>query len=138
MNSEYLGNPSKRGRAALATWAPIVISILALVISGIVAYGTALKPFSLRFWISPYVQIQHKGNLGLYVDLAFQNESPRSGLVTNLVLTLDRQETREDKYLLLPMGFRTVDREGVYRDSEEQMPIFLCSGQWEARTVNFL
>jgi endo-1,4-beta-mannosidase len=88
--------------------------------------------------MSPVVQIQHKENFGLYVDLAFQNQSPTGGLITDLVLVINRQETPEDKYLLQSIGFRTIDQQGVYRYSEEQMPIFLRPTQWEARTVNFL
>lgn len=117
----------------------LLVSAGALLVSILVGYKGTLQPFMLRFWLSPVVQLQHKGNLGLYIDFTVQNPSPASGIINEMVLVVHRLETPQDRYLLQCIGFMASDERGIaWTLSEEQLPIFMGPGQSAFRTANFL
>ena len=124
------------------SWISLAASVIAVGVTGIVAYWGTLKPFSLGVWVDPVVQIQHQKNLGVQINLSFRNESPRSGLVSGLAMVMNKSENPEDKYLLTCIGFKTYERvdsaTAVYRPTGEQLPVLIGSRQWASRTAGFV
>jgi hypothetical protein len=124
--------------SVLISYATITISVVALVVSSLTSYNNSLKPFELSVRVSPQMQIQFKGNLGLYMDVDFFNKSPKNGLITELALVLYKITAAEDKYLLEMNSFRVLDTNGIYRPSQEELPIFLVPWQRSSRTISFI
>ncbi len=117
----------------------IIFSGIALLISGLVAYNTALKSFDLAIRIDPAIQIQHKGNFGIYLDVNFFNRSPKNGLITQLAVILYRTNSIEDKYLLSLSSFRVLNQDGVtYGYSQDRLPIFLQPWQRNNKVASFI
>jgi hypothetical protein len=121
---------------------PYVFSFLALLIAALQAYNDSLKPFALRTWVSPSVFVQHRDNLGIYVEFAVQNHSPTSGIISRVALVLSRADTPEERYLLAFAGYRVEQRRGVWGPLDpavtQPRPLFLDPNQWELRTAHFL
>ena len=101
-----------------------LFSIIAMIVSLFVAYTTVLKPFDIEIRVDPRLSIQHKVNLGIYIDVDFYNDSPKDGLITKLALVIYRESNKEDKYLLTFNSFRILKKDGVYGPSEETLPLF--------------
>lgn len=118
-------------------WVSVAISLLALGQSTWVNYKTALKPFACDVFCGATVGLQHKTNLGLYVNLVLKNQSPSPGLITQMLLAVHRQETPEDKYLLIPASFPVRGFDDVWRATPAEQ-VFLGPREWFAGTVNFL
>ena len=117
----------------------IILSILAVSFTGITAYKNLLKPFELAIRIDQAVQIQHKGNFGLYLNADFFNKSPQNGLITQLAVILYRTNSREDKYLLELSSFRVLNEDNItYSYSQEKLPIFSQPWQRNNKTMSFI
>jgi len=74
----------------------------------------------------------------LYFHIAFKNEAPTVGIITDLALVLNKSESHGEKYLFVFNGFRFLDSTGVFMDSEERLPIILGPSQWDSRTTRFI
>jgi hypothetical protein len=130
-----------QGTGRVLPYVSLAVALLSLTVSGAVAYRTSLAPFAPRIWIYPVIQMQHKTNLGLYLDVTFRNGSPTAGLVSEMALILSRPGSEEDRYLLNFAGFRTRDEEGVYGvygGSEDRLPLKLAPHQWTSKTLSFI
>jgi hypothetical protein len=138
--AEAVGSQPERKRRlkSVLRYTVDAMAVAAFIFSVYVTYRTSLKPFSVVTWIEPVVQLHHKGNLGVYLDFSFWNDSPRPGLITGLAVVLYRTESAEDKYMLELNSFRVADSTGVYHDSEERLPVFLEPWQWTSRTASFI
>lgn len=129
-------------RQSFRNWISLTLSVIAILVSGSVAYWGTLQPFSLEIWVDPIVQIQHRNNFGVHTNVSFRNESPKSGLVTALAMVINRSENPEDRYLLVFAGFRKLEMVdssvAVYRTLEEHLPVFIEPRQWALRTASFI
>ncbi len=134
-----MGLPNKdNNKRNYIGYLPVIISTFALIISVLTSYYIILKPFDLAIHIEPVVQVQYKGNLGLYLKVDFYNKSPRNGLITQLGLILYKATSIENKYLLTLESFRIVKESGIFTISEEWLPIFLQPWQRDSKITNFL
>lgn len=134
-NEDY----SKRRRPRnFIGYSALLISLIALVISVLTSYYNVLKPFELAIRIDPVVSIQHKGNLGLYLDVEFFNKSPKNGLITQLAFVMYKTASMEDKYLLTLHSFRVITEDGTFGDSEERLPLFFEPWERKSKVLSFI
>jgi hypothetical protein len=133
------GSPPRAEHHQLAiSRVSICLSIIALAVTALVSYINVFKPFHLVVWVSPVVQIQYKGNLGLYLHADFLNRSPKYGLVTSAAVVFYNTGSRENRYLLPLVSFRTLDEYGVYKYSLEELPVPLEPWEGKPKVMNFL
>ena len=130
----------------------IIVAFVSLTVSTFVAYYETLKPFQLDVFINPMLGIQHKSqNLGIYMHLSVHNNSPQSGLVTDLALVLRKSDNPTDRYYLKFRDFRvessrqvSTTSEGdplflhIYNSAEEPHTIYLKPWDWSSRLAEFL
>ena len=133
------------GRKDSGNRASLVLSLIAIFVSVVSAgvifwtsYSTIWKSLDLELRVYPTIQIQHKGNLGIYLDVTFINESPQLGIVSETGVVLYKVDNPDDKYLLEFVGFRKLEDKRVYRDAEDKLPMAVPPNQWSARTLNYL
>jgi hypothetical protein len=138
---------SSNGMGRLA----VAISVVALLVSFLTPWYNHIKPFELScqvyervgiHWAKltpPAGQSGWSGNLGLYLNIDFQNNSPQSGNVTDLGVVLYREANPADKYFLELMGFRVLDSAGAsYIDSEEKLPLLFQPWQRSRKMAKFV
>ncbi len=114
------------------------LSLLAFTLSGLVAYYSLLKPFSLDIYVDPLVQIQHKSNFGIYLTLDLYNNTPGSGMISKACLIMNNKNNIRDKFLLEFDSFRVMKDNVVYVTSEQKIPVFFESNKREIKIMSFL
>ncbi len=119
-------------------WTTSAISLIALIISIVIAYQFQLKPFELGIRLDPTIRIQYKGNFGIYIDGDFSNRSPQNGMITNMAVILYKATSPEDKYLLTLLNFRIMNEDDTYGPSEEELPLYFQPWQRVGKVMNFL
>lgn len=87
------------------------ISIVSVLIAGITLFLTQLRPPQVSLYVGPSLKVYYTrgGGLSFYIPITFLNNSPRTGTVLRMSLTLFKKDASETRYLFQWRSFSKFD-----------------------------
>jgi hypothetical protein len=103
---------------------PILISIIAIVVSAFTLYIAKVKPAKISAFVGESLQVWHMKNSALNIDLpiVFSNSGAKGSAIRSLGLII-KDSSSEDSLLLKWLGIK------AYEDSREMGPIWKFDNQ---------
>lgn len=107
---------------------PIIISILALLVSIVTLYLSLLRPAKIRIVAGESIHLFYfeEGNFGITLPVSFVNQGARIGTVSRVALLIQKHGNNEG-YLLEPYAYQRLDANQRFQHESIAAPISIPS-----------
>ena len=117
---------------------PMVISVLALLISFTGLYYSQVRHAKLRLIAGEYLNVNHftEGNVGVSLPVCIINEGTRPGTIRRVGLLIKKGESGEGN-LLEPLYFQRIDERGNFLHESVPAPLTVAASQSSVKQILF-